>query len=226
MMRRQKYCFVVALCLLVGASAPLRAAPRVGDFALLDQHGDFYQLSYYKDAKVLALLVLPPSEEKALINQYQAVAAKYQSDKFIFVAIRIGAVNDRQALRKRLSDVGVTIPVLLDDSESVAELLNLTRAGEVLLLDPMLQQALFRGPVGPALTLALEQRTANVTVAPALVEVPGPPLAMSNARQDWRNPKATSYSKDVAPLLVKNCLSCHRAGGVAPFAMDSWDVVR
>ncbi|MBC7982587.1 MAG: hypothetical protein H7Y02_01915 [Candidatus Obscuribacterales bacterium] len=34
-----------------------------------------------------------------------------------------------------------------------------------------------------------------------------------------------SYSKDIAPLLIKNCLGCHRAGGVAPFAMDSWGVV-
>lgn len=225
MMRCQKYCLLAALWLLVGVAATrLHAAPRIGDFALLDQYGDFYRLSYYKDAKALALAAFPPSENKALIDAYQAVAKKFQGEEFIFVAVRTGAIQDRETLRKRLSDAGVTIPVLLDDSESIAELLGLTRAGEVLLIDPALQRVLFRGPVGPALVVALEQRAANKTVAPALVETPGPPLPISKARQDWRNPHAVSYSEDIAPLLIKHCLSCHRSGGVAPFAIDSWGV--
>ena len=106
-MRCEKYFLVFALSLLLAVAAPcVHAAARVGDFALLDQHGDFYQLSYYKDAKALVLAVFPPSEDKKLINAYQALAAKYQGEGFIFVAIRSGAVKDRQALRKRLSDAG------------------------------------------------------------------------------------------------------------------------
>jgi hypothetical protein len=221
--RCRKYALVAALAGLLAMGAA-QAAPRVGDFALLDQHGDFYQLSYYKNAKAFALMVLP-SEDTALIDRYQALAAKYRGQEFIFAAIRIGAVANREALRKRLSDSGVTLPVLLDESESVAELLNLTRAGEALLLDPTQQQLLFRGPMGPALALALKQRAANETIAPALVEISGPLLSMSNARKQWRDPKSVSYSKEVAPLLEKNCIGCHRAGGIAPFAMDSWGVV-
>jgi hypothetical protein len=30
-----------------------------------------------------------------------------------------------------------------------------------------------------------------------------------------------SYYVDVAPILQKNCVSCHVAGGIAPFALDN-----
>jgi hypothetical protein len=222
--RKPSLVVVLALLLSVVASNS-QSATRIVDFALLDQHGEFFQLSYFKDAKAVAVAVFPESEDKKLIGDYQAVAAKYRSEGIIFASIRIGAVEDRDALRKRLSDAGVTIPVLLDDSESIAELLSLRLAGEVLLLDPARQQVLFRGPLGSALDLAIKQRIADQAVVPAIVEVTGPPLPMSNARKDWSNPKATSYVSDVAPILSKNCLGCHRMGGIAPFAMDSWSVV-
>jgi hypothetical protein len=224
MLRLRKYFRCIALLLLASGMSPcVHAAQRVGDFALLDQHGDFHQLSYYKDAKAVALLVLSPNEERKQIDPYQALAKQYRSEEFIFAAIRVGDVKDRDALRRRLS--GVTIPVLLDDSESVAELLQLTRAGEVVLLDPAQQRVMFRGPVGPPLTMAFTQRAANETIVPALVDVPGPLLPKSIARQKWGDPKAVSYSKNVAPLLKSNCTRCHRVGGIAPFAMDSWSVV-
>jgi hypothetical protein len=35
-----------------------------------------------------------------------------------------------------------------------------------------------------------------------------------------------SYSRDVAPIIAENCASCHREGGIAPFAMDSHAMVQ
>ena len=35
-----------------------------------------------------------------------------------------------------------------------------------------------------------------------------------------------SYSKDIAPILAENCAACHREGGIAPFAMDSYTMVK
>ena len=34
------------------------------------------------------------------------------------------------------------------------------------------------------------------------------------------------YATDVAPLLVQKCVSCHVQGGIAPFAMDSYEMVK
>ena len=35
-----------------------------------------------------------------------------------------------------------------------------------------------------------------------------------------------TYYQDVAPIVINNCLSCHREGGSAPFALDTYDSVR
>lgn len=37
---------------------------------------------------------------------------------------------------------------------------------------------------------------------------------------------AVSYAADVAPILRAKCQACHRQGGIAPWAMTSYDVVR
>src|SRR5689334_5096925 len=33
---------------------------------------------------------------------------------------------------------------------------------------------------------------------------------------------AVTYTRDIAPILNKNCVVCHREGQVAPFALDSY----
>jgi len=35
-----------------------------------------------------------------------------------------------------------------------------------------------------------------------------------------------SYSEDIAPILLDNCVACHREGGLGPFAMTDYNVVR
>jgi hypothetical protein len=35
-----------------------------------------------------------------------------------------------------------------------------------------------------------------------------------------------SYAKDVAPVLAENCVVCHTEGGMGPFAMSSYEVVK
>lgn len=36
------------------------------------------------------------------------------------------------------------------------------------------------------------------------------------------DPSAITYYKDIAPLLERQCISCHSTGGIAPFALDSY----
>lgn len=39
-------------------------------------------------------------------------------------------------------------------------------------------------------------------------------------------PAAVTYARDVAPILNQSCVSCHRAGGIAPFALQTYDDVK
>lgn len=44
-------------------------------------------------------------------------------------------------------------------------------------------------------------------------------LACSHKDQD-----TPTYTRDVAPILDSRCVNCHVAGGIAPFALDSYDM--
>src|SRR6185436_4438516 len=42
--------------------------------------------------------------------------------------------------------------------------------------------------------------------------------------EGWSTPRAPDWSRDVAPILYANCVECHHAGDIAPFALvDSAD---
>jgi hypothetical protein len=36
-------------------------------------------------------------------------------------------------------------------------------------------------------------------------------------------PRPVTYATDVAPLLQERCTSCHREGGIAPFALETYE---
>src|SRR5580698_2921190 len=49
------------------------------------------------------------------------------------------------------------------------------------------------------------------------------PLAVASPRAESSAP---TFTKDVAPILYSSCVSCHRAGEVAPMSLMSYDEVR
>jgi hypothetical protein len=57
----------------------------------------------------------------------------------------------------------------------------------------------------------------------AALTKPGADPAHSNAAS---GKKRLTYTRDIAPIIFANCTSCHRAGEVAPFALESYNDVR
>jgi hypothetical protein len=51
-------------------------------------------------------------------------------------------------------------------------------------------------------------------------------LAMSGSRPMAADNAAPTFTKDVLPILQKNCQSCHRPGQIAPFSMLTYDTTR
>src|SRR5580698_10582788 len=39
----------------------------------------------------------------------------------------------------------------------------------------------------------------------------------------WASVTGVTFSHDVAPILYRNCASCHRSGGVAPFSLIGYE---
>jgi len=201
------------------------AADRAGDFSLLDQHGAYHQLSYYNDHKAVVLMTqandCPIVEQR--LPQFSALQARYDGQEIEFMLLNPQGA-DRELVRKEMNRLGVDLPVLMDDTQLVGELLSLSHAGEAIVLDPERLTILFRGPVGDELNQALMQVAADQDVTTESVSSSG--CAISYAAKDAHFDQGISYVADVAPIIEENCADCHRQNSIAPFALDSHQVLQ
>ncbi len=208
---------LLALPLLAAGAA---AQERVGDFSLLDQTGYHHGMSWYGDHELIAFLVQANDSAavEAAMPRFLELREQYDGQGIEFMMINPMARFNREAVQARLDQWGVEIPVLMDDSQVVAEAMGIERLGEVVLYDPGSFTVEYRGSAAGAAVAIEEYLTGE--------EIGAPWLAVAGAAVEYPDQGIPSYSRDIAPVLAENCASCHRAGGVAPFAMDSHAMVR
>lgn len=201
------------------AAGNAMAQDRVGDFALLDQDGTYHNMSWYDNNKAIALFTQVNGDATSLasIAQIDRLRAQYESQGIVFMMLNpLG--ESRESVKASLGD-DLTVPVLIDDAQIVAEALNIQKSGEVILYDPSSFRVMYRGPAGDALNEAMSAVVSGGLDSPVELAVNG--AQINYPARDANMAAGVSYSKDVAPVLIEHCADCHRDGGIAPFALDS-----
>ena len=208
----------VLLLLLIPAISG--AADRVGDFSLLDQDGFHHGMSWYDDHQAIALLVQANGDAgaAAALPAFEALKAEYDSQGIEFMMINPLGKENRQEVQAQVAEYGVETPVLMDNARFISEALGIAYIGEVLLFDPQSFTVEYRGTISGA-EAAIKDVLAGNDVSTA--EVPAMGTAVS-----YEATTVPSYTTDIAPVLAEQCATCHREGGVAPFAMDSHTMVQ
>ena len=192
----------------------------VGDFALIDTQGDFHKMSYYDNYKAIALLVQGngKNSEQTFVAFNDAQTKYKEKVKFFVLNVSAGTREAVQEQAKQYAD----LRVLVDDTQLVSGALGVQKTGEVFLLDQQSLAVLYRGPADEPLSKAIDEVLAGRPVSKSRVRVKGDKVAYESSMRS----RSVSYAKDIAPILGDNCARCHRAGGVAPFAMNSHAVVQ
>ncbi len=127
---------------------------------------------------------------------------------------------------------GFGFPIRADGRGALAAKVGARRTPEVVVLDGR-RAIRYRGRIddqyavgtrkaGPArsdLREALEELLGGRPVSQPEAEAVGCPIARPSARPASVGP---TYSHDVAPILGKRCVGCHRAGQVGPFPLTSY----
>ncbi len=201
---------------------------RVDDFALLDHSGSFHQLSYYGDQAAVVLLTESSGHAatRRSLAHFSELRDRYAGADVRFFMINAVPAADRDAIAATSAADGYGVPVLLDQAQLVAEGLGLSRIGELLVIDPATMTLAHR--------TVLEDDDGTVRavlddlVAGKRWQTPIPELAPAATADVIDYPARErhaevrpSYTTDIAPILEANCVGCHHAGGIAPWAMDS-----
>lgn len=229
------------LAAVLAATQTFAAPQRIGDFNLIDQKGTAHQFSKYAYQNALVVISQQNScsTNAALFSEYRILETKWDNEGISFVMMNSTVGDTPEKLRNYDSSYNVNMPILVDDTQLVAELLGITKAGEIVILDPKNMTILYRGPMDTpsgrgvvgttflkdTLTAAAAGETRNrdtVTVdfdAPAdcIIDFPN---AVTSADD------VPDYETEIAPILIERCVVCHIEGGIGPFAMNSHQMVQ
>lgn len=199
---------------------------RVDNFRLLDSNGVSHELYYMTDKKAVVLVAQGNScaanvkswpKLKQLRNQYGKQDVE-------FLMINSNLTDSRDQVAATAKKHGIDMPIMLDPTQLIGESLGLRRNGEVLVLDLKNWSLAYRGHAqgaGDALDAVLAGKPVKTAVTSVSgCEINMPELARRAAHAN------ISYSETIAPILIDNCVACHRAGGIGPWAMSNYEMIK
>ena len=223
------------------------ATERVGNFALLDHKGIYHQLRKYGDSKAVVIISTAANclENIEKLPKYRLLRTTWENQGVSFLAINSSVDDDLADIRLMDSLHNVNLPILLDNSQLVAESLGLSKAGEIIVLEPNRSLVLYRGGLDIDARRARPDR--GITAQPGTTDLAKTLAAAVTGEldsfdetvvtesvgceldfpaRDQHVSNVPDYATDVAPILEEKCVSCHLEGGIAPFAMDSHMMVQ
>lgn len=212
---------VIAALAITLTSSTYALPDRIGDFALLDSDGAFHQLSRYRNREALVLMSFDDrcASIDTAIGQLKSLQRDWSDQGVAFGLIDSSGGADIQAIRATKARHGLDLPLLIDNGQLVTETLGLTKAGEVAILDPERLTLIYRGVALESAAQSLANEIAGTADNTIITESGGCELNFPMRESHLAtNP---DYATEIAPIIAEQCASCHREGGIGPFAMDS-----
>ena len=225
---------IASAATVIGLSAIAAPAPsitvsvpeRADNFQLTDQTRLSHELHYFKDAKAIVLMsqINGSAASRANAAQLEKLQTAYKANGVLFYMLN--SKDSRDAAATEAKAQGYDIPILLDELQLVGESLGVQKEGEIFVVDPKNGfKIAYHGPLAET-GAALDAVVAGKPVANARVEVKSGANIAFPARAKTAEFKNIKYSGEITKILQDKCVTCHQNGGIAPFAMDSYDVVK
>ena len=218
-----------------GVSSARLAGSKVDNFMLADQTGMGHELYYYNGSP--AIVIVTSAEGDAVSKKAAAALAKvrdhFKGKNVTFLMLDSSLTTNHGKFDGRPGSAD--LPVLADELQLVGRSLGVTTTAEVFLIDTKTWTVAYHGPIDASfaqkknkkanLTEALNAVLAGQPVPVAEAAVKGAPVDFPD-RAKVAEFARIDYASEIAPILADKCVVCHTPGGLGPFAMNSYDVVR
>lgn len=236
---RNPWCLLIALALYLSAMHNSVQAQQLS-FNLFTTAGDQLEL---KPGSSTATVVCFLGTECPMARGYATQLNRLHST-FASRGVRlIGVMSNRQDsvedIARYADDLSITFPLVHDVGGQVADRYGAKRTPEVFLLDAELKLR-YHGRVDDQLAPGVARNSATREDLRIAIEelLAGKPISIPATKplgcfigRAPSEPPATStagqvtYSKQVARVLQRHCVECHRPGEIGPFAMDNYDEI-
>ncbi len=216
---------------LAGHAAPGKpiAGATAENFTLTDQEGVGHTLYYHaaQSAVVIVTAAVGDPASARAIAALTRVKTQFAGKNVEFLLLDSKVGDTREAIDAAGANLGMAL--LADELQLVGRSLGVTQTGEAFVIDPKTWTVAYHGPVegagkanlGDALAAVVAGRRPEVAEA----SVKGTAIAFPDRARTASFAKI-SYAREVAPILSAKCVVCHTEGGMGPFAMNSYEVVK
>ena len=217
---------VAAVSLQPAVASPLAPGDRVDDFRLLDHAGESHRLYYMSDMKAVVLMAQGNScsTSSAAVNDMKKLREQYAAKNVEFLMINSNLSDGWDQIVATAKAQGIDMPILVDKMQLIGESLSLRNNGEVLVVDTNGWKLAYRGNTKNT-AAALDAVLAGTKVKTASTPVSGCEIKLPEAARRAAHANI-SYEKTIAPMLIDNCITCHRDGGIGPWQMTSYEMIK
>jgi len=214
-----------------GVAPPIGAS--VADFALADGRGGTRHLAEWSGSRIVCVAFLKAG--CPLADLYAAPLARlaetYRSRGVAFLGVTTDGHDDPAALGREETVHDFGFPLLREGGQ-VSSRLGASRTPEVVVLDD-LRRIRYRGRIDDRYAVgsrrdetrshdlvdALEDLLNGREVARPETQAVGCLIQRPAVVPDVSGP---TYSRDIAPILERRCVSCHRPGEIGPFSLATY----
>lgn len=233
-MRSFFFSVLLTLPILLGAA---ERPGRIENFALIDHEGKFHELDYYlKISGVKGVVIFIQGNGCPLVQkripELNRMNEEFRDQGILFCMLNANRQDDRASILAEARAFGIAMPILIDEAQLVAQSLGVERTAEAYLIQAPDRKIVYHGAIDDRLSYQAEKPTAENhylkdaikaliagaggEIDPVATQAPGCKITFP------KFPDPLTYTKDIAPILAENCLSCHTKGGLGPFSMSSY----
>ena len=209
----------------------------IGEAALVDLDGKARTLSEFTAEKpaVIAFVSTSCPVSKRALPSLARLEKEYAARGVAFVLIAPTATDSAEDLRAAVKGAGLSAPCLRDPKNTFLATLGARATTDTFLVDAA-RTLIYRGALDDQYGLgysldaprhryladALAAMLENRAPAVAATEAPGCLLDLGDAK-----PATTdiTYHNRISRIVQANCQECHRAGGLAPFPLETHEQV-
>jgi hypothetical protein len=209
------------------AAPPPVTSARVDDFQLADQNFVGRRLYKMKDAKAIVLISYAADDatSRADAKTWMALKDSYAPKGVEFLMINSVIGETREKVLPAAKSAGIDMPILFDYEQLVGEGLGLSRAAEIVVIDPRTWTIAYRGPARSASTRkALDSLVIGTPISLRAEAARGGKVDFPRA--SIAKKAEISYAKDIAPIVQNKCAVCHQSGGLGPMALTSYEQIK
>jgi len=205
-------------------TTPRPPALPIWNFRLTDHAGVSHELLREGDARVVVLVFTDNAGLAGVAVDLQSVRSQFLGKPVQFWFVN--PVDSRPSLAAAVQAAGLDAPVLHDAAQVVARSFHGSRVGEVVAVTPDWMEELYRGGIADRREIngtAIRQEFLADAIASHLGGKPVryPQTQATGAVLNVEVPGTPEYATQIAPVLQKACVNCHRPGDIGSFAMTN-----